>query len=192
MATKNLKQLAIAILTTAIFSVSAAAGVSNIKDALDIALKNKTIAKGGGKMKLYSINASYNGANKRWTFQFYDGGSNIHSVSIDKSGKARYYRRDKGSMRIFDEVDFSKLPAPSTIFIDDIINKSTTALKALGFTPVENGKLRLDYYLRNEYRQKDKAYHSWRVTIPIGKGKEGKTVTFKNGAIETVSNATIY
>jgi len=189
--THTLQKLAAGFLAAAIIT-SAHAEVTNIKDALGIALKQETIAAAGEKMKLYSLSANYNGDNKRWSFQFYDGGSNLHSVTIDQSGKARYYARDKGSMRIFDDVDFTKLPAPNEVLIDDLMGKGKTALKALKFIAFDNGKLYVNYYVRSEFRQKDKAYHSWSVTIPIGDGKQGKKVAFKNGEIDTINNSTIY
>jgi len=182
-----LTAVAIIISTTAV-----KADVANVKDALAIALKNETVAAAGEKMKLYSLSSQYNGDKKRWSFQFYDGEANLHSISIDQAGKARYYARDKGSMRIFDDIDFSKLPAPNDVLIEDIVAKGKEVLAALKFKTVGNGKLYMNYYVRSEMRQKDTAYHAWSVTVPIGDGKKGKTVNFKNGIIDTVGNSTIY
>jgi len=190
-----ISKFAVTLLTAATIITSTTAvkaDVANVKDALAVALKNETIAAAGEKMKLYSLSAQMNGAKKRWSFQFFDGGANIHSVSIDQTGKARYYSRDKGSMRIFDDINFSKLPAPNDVLIDDIVTKGKEALAALKFETVDNGKLYMNYYVRSEMRQKDTAYHAWSVTVPIGDGKKGKTVNFKNGAIDTISNSTIY
>jgi hypothetical protein len=188
----TISKIAAAFFLAAAITTSASAEVANIKDALGVALKNETIAATGEKMKLYSLTCNYNGTNKRWSFQFYDGGANLHSVSIDKSGKARYYAREKGNMRIFDDIDFTKLPAPNDVLIEDIVGKATAALAALQFKALDNGKLYINYYVRSEYRQKDKAYHAWSVTIPIGDGKKGKVVAFKNGTIDTINNSTIY
>ncbi len=190
--THTISKFAASFVAAAIVTTSATADVTNVKDALGVALKQETIAAGGEKMKLYSLSANYNGDNKRWSFQFYDGGTNLHSVTIDKSGKARYYARDKGSMRIFDDVDFTKLPAPNEVLIDDLIGKGKAALTALKFKPLDNGKLFVNYYVRSEFRQKDKPYHTWSVTIPIGDGKQGKIVAFKNGNIYEIRNTTTY
>ena len=95
-------------------------------------------------------------------------------------------------MRIFDDVDFTKLPAPNEVLIDDLLGKGKAALVALKFKTLDSGKLYVNYYVRSEFRQKDKAYHAWSVTIPIGDGKKGKTVAFKNGIIDTINNSTIY
>lgn len=193
--THTIQKLATGLIIAAALSASNSqvqAEVTNVKDALGVALKQETIAAAGDKMKLYSLSANYNDAKKRWSFQFYDGGANLHSVTVDQSGKARYYARDKGSMRIFDDVDFSKLPAPDKVLIDDLVGKGKAALAALKFKTLDNGKLYLNYYVRSEYRQKDKAYHAWSVTIPIGDGKKGKSVAFKNGEIDTINNSTIY
>lgn len=188
----SIRYWAVALLSAATITTAASAEVTNIKEALDVAMKNETIAAGAAKMKLYSLNANYNGANKRWSFQFYDGGANIHSVSVDKSGKARYYARDKGSMRIFDDIDWTKLPAPGEVLIDDIVGKATAALAALKFETIDNGKIYMNYYVRSEYRQKDKAYHAWSVTLPLKEAKKGKTVGFKNGQIDTIMTSTLY
>jgi hypothetical protein len=180
------------LLSAAAITATASADITNVKEALDAAMKQETIAAGGEKMKLYSLNANYNGATKRWSFQFYDGGANIHSVSVDKTGKARYYSRDKGTMRVFDDLDWTKLPAPSAVLIDDIIGQSKAALAALKFETVDNGKIYMNYYVRSEYRQKDKAYHAWSVTLPLKAEKQGKTVGFKDGKIDTILTSTLY
>ncbi|MEJ6570905.1 MAG: hypothetical protein QNL01_00050 [Akkermansiaceae bacterium] len=190
--THTIRKFAASFVAAAIVTTSATADVTNVKEALGLALKQEAIAAAGYKMKLYSLSANYNGDNKRWSFQFYDGGTSLHSCSIDKSGKVRYYVRDKGSMRIFDDVDFTKLPAPNEVLIEDLVGQGKAALTALKFKTLDNGKLYVNYYVRSEFRQKDKAYHSWSVTIPIGDGKKGKTVAFKNGAIDTINNSTIY
>lgn len=190
--TRTMQKFVAVFLTSAAMITSAQADVVNIKGALAIALKNKTIAAAGEQMKLFSLSANYNGANKIWSFQFYDGGAHLHSCSVDKSGKVRYYARDKGSMRIFDDVDFTKLPAPNEVFIDDLVGKGKAALAALKFKTLDNGKLYVNYYVRSEFSQKDKAYHSWSVTIPIGDGKQGKKVSFKNGDVYEIRNSTIY
>lgn len=184
--------------TACIFAVMATcatavkAEITNAKEALDAALKNETIAAAGDKMKLYSMNANYNGDRKTWGFQFYDGGANVHSVYVDKKGKVRYSARDKGSMRIFDDLDFTKLPAPTEVFVADSIKTSIEALKALGFEHKDNGKLYINYYLRSEPRDKDVPLHRWSVTIPVGDGKKGKIVGFQNGKLDTIMNTTIY
>ena len=190
--THTIRKFTASFVAAAIVTTSAAADVTNVKEALGLALKQEAIAAAGYKMKLYSLSANYNGDNKRWSFQFYDGGTSLHSCSIDKSGKVRYYVRDKGSMRIFDDVDFTKLPAPNEVLIEDLVGQGKAALTALKFKTLDNGKLYVNYYVRSEFRQKDKVYHSWSVTIPIGDGKKGKTVAFKNGAIDTINNSTIY
>ena len=190
--THTIRKFAASFVAAAIVTTSATADVTNVKEALGLGLKQETIAAAGYKMKLYSLSVNYNGDNKRWSFQFYDGGTSLHSCSIDKSGKVRYYVRDKGSMRIFDDVDFTKLPAPNEVLIEDLAGQGKAALTALKFKTLDNGKLYVNYYVRSEFRQKDKAYHSWSVTIPIGDGKKGKTVAFKNGAIDTINNSTIY
>ncbi len=190
--THTIRKFTASFVAAAIVTTSATADVTNVKEALGLALKQEAIAAAGYKMKLYSLSANYNGDNKRWSFQFYDGGTSLHSCSIDKSGKVRYYVRDKGSMRIFDDVDFTKLPAPNEVLIEDLVGQGKAALTALKFKTLDNGKLYVNYYVRSEFRQKDKVYHSWSVTIPIGDGKKGKTVAFKNGAIDTINNSTIY
>lgn len=190
--THTIRKFAASFVAAAIVTTSATADVTNVKEALGLALKQEAIAAAGYKMKLYSLSVNYNGDNKRWSFQFYDGGTSLHSCSIDKSGKVRYYVRDKGSMRIFDDVDFTKLPAPNEVLIEDLVGQGKAALTALKFKTLDNGKLYVNYYVRSEFRQKDKVYHSWSVTIPIGDGKKGKTVAFKNGAIDTINNSTIY
>jgi hypothetical protein len=190
--THTIRKFTASFVAAAIVTTSATADVTNVKEALGLALKQEAIAAAGYKMKLYSLSANYNGDNKRWSFQFYDGGTSLHSCSIDKSGKVRYYVRDKGSMRIFDDVDFTKLHAPNEVLIEDLVGQGKAALTALKFKTLDNGKLYVNYYVRSEFRQKDKAYHSWSVTIPIGDGKKGKTVAFKNGAIDTINNSTIY
>ncbi|BDS04970.1 hypothetical protein NT6N_00100 [Oceaniferula spumae] len=172
-------------------TIAVSAQVNNTKEALAVALKNETVAAGGEKMKLYAVSGNYNGTNKRWSFQFYDGGANVHSVSVDEKGKANYYSREKGSTRVFDDLDFSKLPAPSEVLVEDAIGKAKTALEALGFKPITDGKLYISYYVRSEYRQKDVPVHDWKVTLPIGDGKQGKMVGFKNGGVDTVMNSTI-
>ncbi|MFK7910480.1 MAG: hypothetical protein AB8F34_07745 [Akkermansiaceae bacterium] len=188
----TIRNWAVALLSAAAISATASAEVATVKDALAVALKNETIAAAGDKMKLYSLNGNYNGATKRWSFQFYDGGANIHSVSVDKAGKARYYSRDKGSMRIFDDIDWTKLPAPNDVLIEDLLGQATAALAALKFETIDNGKIYMNYYVRSEYRQKDKAYHAWSVTLPLKEAKKGKTVGFKDGKIDTIMTSTLY
>ncbi|MCP5536541.1 MAG: hypothetical protein H7A51_09960 [Akkermansiaceae bacterium] len=190
--THMIRGYAAAFLVAATLTTASLAGVTNANDALGVAMKQESIAAGGGKMKLYSLTANYNGDNKRWRFQFYDGGASLHSVTVDKSGKVRYYARDKGSIRIFDDIDFNKLPAPNEVLVEGLVEKATAALAALKFKPLDNGRLYLNYYVCSEHRQKDKAYHAWSVTIPIGDGKTAKTVAFKNGEIDTINNATIH
>ena len=110
----------------------------------------------------------------------------------DTSEEALWLAGKVSSMRIFDDIDFSKLPAPNDVLIENIIAQGKEALTALKFKTIDNGKLFVSYYVRSEMRQKDKAYHAWSVTLPIGDGKKGKTVNFKNGEIDTISNSTIY
>jgi len=190
-----MKTITAKLVTTglALFALTAVATaqVTTTKDALATALKNETIAAGGEKMKLYSVSGNFNGATKRWTFAFYDGGANVHSVSVDGKGKANYYSRDKGSTRVFEDLDFTKLPAPSAVIVEDAIGKAKTALEALGFKPIDSGKLYISYYLRSEYRQKDQPVHDYKITMPTGDGKQGKMVGFKNGALDTIMNSTI-
>ena len=190
-----MKTITAKLVTTglALFALTATASaqVATTKDALAIALKNETIAAGGEKMKLYMISGNYNGATKRWSFQFFDGGANVHSVSVDGKGKANYYSRDKGSSRVFEDLDFSELPAPGEVRVEDAVGKAKTALEALGFKPIDSGKLYISYYVRSEYRQKDQAVHDFKVTLPTGDGKQGKIVGFKNGVLDTVMNSTI-
>ena len=121
--THTIRKFTASFVAAAIVTTSATADVTNVKEALGLALKQEAIAAAGYKMKLYSLSANYNGDNKRWSFQFYDGGTSLHSCSIDKSGKVRYYVRDKGSMRIFDDVDFTKLPAPNEVLIEDLVGQ---------------------------------------------------------------------
>lgn len=184
-------KLATTCLAALALTAAATAQVANTKDALAIALKNSTIAAGGEKMKLYMVSGNHSGTSKRWSFQFFDGGDKVHTISVNDKGKANYYARDKGSTRVFDDLDFSKLPAPNDILIEDAIGKAKTALEALGFKPITDGKLYISYYVRSEYRQKDKAVHDWKVTLPTGDGKQGKVVGFKNGTVDTIMNSTI-
>jgi len=185
------QQLAATCFAAFAMAATATAEVNTPKEALAIALKNETVAAGGDKMKLYSMSSSYDGDRKRWSFSFYDGGEKSHSVSVDGKGKANYYARDKGTMRIFEDLDFSKLPAASEVIVDDSIGKAKTALEALGFKPLTDKKVYISYYLRSETRQKDVAVHAWQVSLPTGDGKQGKMVGFKNGAIDTVMNSSI-
>ena len=194
---KNIKRpiictWAATLLSAAVITAPSSAEVTNLKEALDAALKNEIIASGGEKMKLYTLNANYNGDTKRWSFQFYDSGAKIHSVSVDKTGKTRYYGREKGNVRVFEDLDWSKLPAPTEVLIEDLVGKAKEALAALKFETVDNGKIYMNYYVRSEYRQKDQAYHAWSVTLPLKEARKGKTVGFKNGKIDTISNSTIY
>ena len=184
--THTIRKIMAAVLVASAITASASTEVTNLKDALDVALKNKTIAAAGEKMKLRSANANYSKTRKTWIFTFYDGGDQVHTVYVDAKGKARYSSRDKGSARIFDEIDWTKLPAPSTLLIDDIIGKAKSALTALNIPPAE-GRINITYYLQQEPRQKDVAYHSWRVTLRIRDGKQSKTVGFKNGVVDTIS-----
>ena len=191
-AMKTIKQqLAATCIAAFAMVTTATAEVNTPSEALAIALKNETVAAGGEKMKLYSMSSNYDGTRKRWSFQFYDGGDKSHSVSVDDKGKANYYARDKGSMRIFDDLDFTKLPAPSAVMIADSIGKAKTALEALGFKPITDKKVYISYYLRSELRQKDQPYHAWQVSLPTGDGKQGKMVGFKNGELDTVMNSSI-
>ena len=182
----TIRHIATALIAAAAITASASADVATLKDALDIAMKNETIAAGEDKMKLKSASANYTKDRKSWSFTFYDGGAQLHTVYVDVKGTARYSSRDKGSSRIFDEIDWTKLPAPSDVLIDDAIGKAKTALTALNIAPAE-GRISISYYLQQESRQKDVAYHAWRVTVRIGDGKQGKTVGFKNGIVDTIS-----
>ena len=201
------KKFTLGFLVTLVTIASIHAEITTIKGALDVVLKQKAIAEAGEKMKLYSLAVNYNGKTKRWSFQFYDGGAKLHGITIDQSGKTRYYPRDKGTLRVFDHIDFSKLPAPHDVLIHNIIDQGKATLKQLNFHPVRNGKIYIKYYVRHETLQQDKAYHSWSITMPTSggmgdglnkeKGKvnnrlQGKTVTFKNGKVDTVTNAIVY
>lgn len=168
--------------------------VNTMKEALDVALKQDTIAAAGDKAKLYSISANYKENDKRWTFSFYDGGDNVHTVSVKGDGKTHYSAREKGSLRIFDDLDFSKLPAPQELIIDDAIDSAKSALTGLGFEVIDNGKVSLYYNIMSEYRQKDKPAHNWRVTLPVKDEdpKKAKSVNFLNGKIDTISNTSMY
>lgn len=95
-------------------------------------------------------------------------------------------------MRVFDDLDWSKLPAPADVLIEDVVGKAKAALAALKFETLDNGKIYMNYYVRSEYRQKDKAYHAWSVTLPLKEAKKGKTVGFKNGQIDTIMTSTLY
>lgn len=185
--TPNLPSRALAIAAAAITIVSAAqAGVTNIKEALATALKNQTIAAAGDKMKLYALSASYQGDTKHWTIQLHDGGTKIHTIHINNTGKTRHSARNKSNLRIFNDLDFSKLPAPTEVLIDDVAAKAKEALSALKFTPTGNGKLHIIYNLNPGFLQKGQPCHTWRVIIPVGDGKKGKTVIFKNGRLDSI------
>ena len=184
-------KIATTCLAVIAFAATASAEVSTIKDALGVALKNETIAAGGEKMKLYSANAYTSGTRTYWSFQFYDSGANLHSVRVDGAGKASYSSRDKGSMSVFDDLDFSKLPAPSEVLVEGAMEKAKAALVALGFKPTNSGKYQISYYVRSEYRQKDTPVHDFKVSLPTGDGKAGKMVGFKNGSIDTIMNSSI-
>lgn len=190
---KNISsKIATTCLALAALTAAASAQVTNLKEALDAALKNSTIAAAEGKMKLYAASASKSGANPYWSFQFYDGGTNVHSVSINGKGKVNYSTRDKGSStRVFEDLDITQLPAPNDILVEGAMEKSKAALEALGFKLTNSGNYQISYYLRSEFRQKDKASHEFRVSLPIGDGKQGKTVGFKNGNIDTIANSSV-
>lgn len=167
------------------------AQVSNLKEALDLALKNETIAAAGEKMKLYSASAYVSHGNKSWSFQFYGGGAELHSIRINTKGKASYSSRNKGTNKVFEDIDFSKVPAPSEVLVADGLAKAQKALEALGFKPTNSGNFQISYFVRSEYRQKEVPSHDYKVSLTIGDGKQGKTVTFKNGNIDTISNSGI-
>ena len=167
------------------------AKVNTLKEALDTALKHKEIEDSVEKVKLHALAAHYNGDNKRWRFQLYDGGEQLHYISVDSSGKVRHYKRDLSGFQIFDDVDFSKIPPPSDVIAHDLIKSSKAALEALQFKVVDNGKIYLNYAVRSELKKKDTPYHAWSVTLPIGDGKVAKSVVHKNGVIEEIRNAII-
>ena len=164
-----------------------------IQEALAIVLEEETIKAGGEKMKLYMASSSRDEKSIYYSFNFWDGGENTHTVSVDKNGKTRYFAKEKSKfMRIFDDLDFTKLPAPSAIFIEDIEGKCVQYLAAVGFIPAKGGRIIINYSLRSEYRQKDKAKHVWNVTMPIADGKRGKIVVFANGELEAIMHTNMY
>ena len=191
----NTQSIMIKWITSCLFMVTftsvTSAQVANVQDALNIALKNETIANSGDKMKLYSVNAIYNRNNKNWSFQFYDGGDNIHNVSVNNTGKTRYYARDKGTIPIFDSINWEKLPTPNDVLVENITKKAKAALHALKFDIIDNGKIYMSYHIQSEPRQKNKAFHSWSITLPLKETGKGKTVGFKNGKIDTILTSMI-
>ena len=187
----SLSRSFLTFIALAVITITCSAQITTIKEALDVALKNETVATSGGKMKLYSANAYTNSNGKSWSFTFYDGGEHRHSVRVDEKGKKHYTTQPKGSLRVFKDIDFSKLPAPSSVLVEDAMKKSKTALEALGFKPTNSGKYQITYYVRSELRQKNKAFHNYKVSLPTGDGKQGKTVSFKNGKLDTISNSSI-
>ncbi len=42
-----------------------------------------------------------------------------------------------------------------------------------------------------DYKQKDKAIHSWIVSMPVGDGTSAKTVGFENGKLKSINNSVI-
>ena len=167
------------------------ADVTNIKDALAIAMEHEAVSTSGEKIKLYSLSAHYHGTKKRWNFQFFNTGENLHNVTVTSLGNALHYLRSKGDISVFKNLDFSQLPAPKEVLLGGLIEKGMSAITALKFKPASNSNLYIRYQLRNDLLKKDKACHVWSITIPIGDGKQAKTATFLNGQIDTVTNAII-
>jgi len=130
--------------------------VTSMKQALELALADKTIAAEGDKVKLYSASANITKERINFTFRFYTGGENIHAVSVNKSGKTRYYASAKGSSRVFDDLDFTKLPAPSEVIVEGAVEQCKKALTDLGFAVLDNGKYSTYYSISSEFREKSK------------------------------------
>ena len=192
--TKTFKPFLCITLIAAALTASAPgirADVTNIKDALGIAMEHEAVSTSGEKIKLYSLSAHYHGSKKRWNFQFFSTGENLHNVTVTSSGNALHYLRSKADIDIFKNLDFSQLPAPKEVLLDQLIDKGISAITALKFKPASNSNLYIRYQLRNDLLKKDKACHVWSITIPIGDGKKAKTATFLNGQIDTVTNAII-
>lgn len=178
---------------TAAFSLASAAPLhaetGSVRDALELALKHDALSGREASIRLFSLSANYLGAKKRWNFLFFDAGENLHAVTVTNSGKALHHLRNKGDIRIFDQLDFSQLPPPREVLLDGLIEKGIAAISALKFSPVKDGPFHLRYQLDHNARKKDEARHLWSITIPVGDGKRGKTATFLNGRIDTVTNA---
>lgn len=185
-------KLTMVCLTFLALAINTSAQVVNITKALGMALKNETIIASGNKLKLIDANAYTSGSGMYYSFSFYDGSANVHSVRVDPKGKVNYSALEKNSQtRVFEDVDLSTLPAPSEVIVENAIQKAKTALETLGFKPTDSGKIQIHYHLRAEYRQKSTAVHDYKVSLPTGDGKQGKTVVFKNGNIDQVINSTI-
>ena len=181
----------LAAVLSLVSSTALHAELNNVSDALEVAIKHEAVSKRGETIRLYSLSANYLGDKKRWNFYFFDTGENLHAVTVTNSGKALHHLRSKGDLRIFEELNFSQLPHPREVLLDGLIQKGIAAMSALKFKPVNDGQLHLRYQIVNDPRNKDKARHLWSVTLPIGDGKKGKTATFMNGQIDTVTNAII-
>lgn len=189
----------VALATIVISTVGVIAeDITNMKQALAAALAaalaDKTVAAEGDKIKLYSASASYKPERKTWSFRFYSGGDNLHSVTVAPDGKTRYSAFAKGSSRVFDDLDFTKLPVPSEVIVEGALEKSKKALTDLGFEIIDNGKSSIYYSLTSEYREKDKPAHTFRVSLPIKHSdpKKGKQVSFYNGILDQIINTSIY
>ena len=187
-----LRRLILGICAATLLLPTVSANVNDLQSALALASKHQTIADAGGSMKLYSLTANYNGKDKRWRFQFYDGKDKLHNVHIDQAGKIRYHARNKGNLRIFDHVELKTLPHPSETLIHNLVEQARKALKALNFKLAEKDTVYIRYQLHNHLTHKNKAYHVWTVTLPVGDGKQGKNVSFKDGSVDTISNAIIH
>ena len=164
--------------------------VSSVKDALALALKHEQIASKVDEMKLYMSSSTISVKRQSWSFTFYDGGSLLHTVSLNSEGKTYYSSRDKGSSKLFTQLDFTKLPAPNDVLIDGVVKQAKEALSLLKFEP-NDAKLYINYNVRNNYKQKDVAIHTWNVSMPVGEGASGKMVGFENGKLSTVMNSMI-
>jgi len=175
-----------------VFSQAAApaAAANSVVEALEKALQHEQIAPKADKMKLYMSSCSVSPKRSNWSFTFFDGGALLHTVTINSSGKTYYNSRDKGTSRVFKELDFTKLPAPKEVMIEGIVEKSKKALTALEFAP-STEKMYINYNLRNDYKQKDKAIHSWSVSMLVGDGTSGKSVGFQDGKLYSIQHSII-
>ena len=188
---KLIRTLSITYLALVALTAVAFAQITTLKDALNTALKQKDIASVGESMKLYSASAYRKGKRGSWSFTFYDGRDLYHTLRVDTRARTYYTTKPKGRQSILQDLDFSKLPAPTSVIVVDALNRSKAALTALGFKPTNSGNYRINYHLRSAVHQKSTAIHTFHVSLPTSDGQQGKTVTFKNGKLDTVSNSSI-
>jgi len=169
---------------------AAPAAMTSMLEALDKAMQHEQIVAKGDKVKLYQSTISLSEKRSSWSFTFYDGGSLLHTVRISSGSKPYYNSRDKGSSKIFEELDFSKIPAPKEAVLADMVEKAKKVLTALELNP-STEKMYINYSLRNAYKQKDMAIHSWSISMLTGDGTSGKTVAFQNGEFFSVNPSMI-